>query len=89
MPAFLHDHSLQRTQLDIDGEKVPYLDEGVWAGIATLNGFPATTVPIAHEGNLPFGGQIIGGFLDDNTTIAFAGMIGREFGGFTPPPGYA
>ena len=46
-PAFPHDHSLQRTRkLDIDGEKVSYLDEGVWAGIATLNGFPATTVPI-------------------------------------------
>ena len=89
-PAFPHDHSLQRTrQLDIDGEKVPYLDEGVWAGIATLNGIPATTMPIAHEGNLPIGVQIIGGFLDDNTTIAFAGMIEREFGGFTPPPGYA
>jgi amidase len=29
--------------------------------------------------------QIIGGFLQDRTTIAFAGMIEREFGGFTPP----
>ena len=25
--------------------------------------------------------------LDDRTTIAFAGMVEREFGGFTPPPG--
>jgi hypothetical protein len=25
----------------------------------------------------------------DKTTIPFAGMIEREFGGFTPPPGYA
>jgi hypothetical protein len=24
--------------------------------------------------------------LDDNTTIAFAGLVEREFGGFTPPP---
>ena len=89
-PAFPHDHSPQRTrQLDIDGEEMPYLDQGVWVAIATLNGFPATTMPIAHQGNLPIGVQIIGGFLDDNTTIAFAGMIEREFGGFTPPPGYA
>jgi amidase len=29
--------------------------------------------------------QIIGGYLDDRTTIALAGMIEREFGGFTPP----
>jgi amidase len=88
-PAFPHDHSPQRTrQLDIDGKMVPYLDQGVWAGIATLNGFPATTMPITHGTDLPIGVQIIGGFLDDNTTIAFAGMIEREFGGFTPPPGY-
>jgi amidase len=86
-PAFPHDHSPQQTrQLDIDGKKVPYADQGAWAGIATLNGLPATTMPIAHEGDLPIGVQIIGGFLDDNTTIAFAGMIEREFGGFTAPP---
>ena len=32
------------------------------------------------------GVQIIGGYLEDRTTIAFAGLIEREFGGFTPPP---
>jgi amidase len=89
-PAFPHDHSPQESrQIDIDGKKIPYGDQGAWAGIATLNGLPATTMPITHEGDLPIGVQIIGGFLDDNTTIAFAGMIEREFGGFTPPPGYA
>ena len=35
---------------------------------------------------LPIGVQIIGGYLEDRTTIAFAGLIEREFGGFTPPP---
>jgi amidase len=30
--------------------------------------------------------QIIGRYLEDRTTIAFAGLIEREFGGFTPPP---
>ena len=29
---------------------------------------------------------VIFGFLDDRTTIAFAGLVEREFGGFTPPP---
>jgi amidase len=89
-PAFPHDHSPQRTRhLDIDGRRVGYVDQGAWAGVASLNGLPATTMPIAHESNLPIGVQIIGGFLDDNTTIAFAGLIEREFGGFKPPPGYA
>jgi amidase len=85
--AFAHDHSPQfARKLDIDGAKVPYNDQSAWAGVATLNGLPATTMPIGHDdGGLPIGMQIIGGYLDDRTTIAFAGMIEREFGGFTPP----
>jgi len=88
--AFPHDHSpLFARILDVDGAKVPYFVQSVWAGIATLNGLPATTMPIARTDNgLPIGMQIIGGFLDDRTTIAFAGLIEREFGGFTPPPGF-
>jgi amidase len=86
--AFPHDHSPMRArELDIDGKKVPYGNLLAWAGIATSNGLPATTMPIAHtDGGLPIGVQIIGGYLDDNTTIAFAGLVEREFGGFTPPP---
>jgi amidase len=30
--------------------------------------------------------QIIGGYLEDRTTIAFAGLIEREFDGFVAPP---
>ncbi len=87
--AFPHDHSSPSgtRQLDVDGKKVPYDDQIAWAGIATSNGLPATTMPIGHSDNgLPTGVQIIGGFLDDRTTIAFAGLVEREFGGFTPPP---
>jgi len=86
--AFPHDHSPQfARQLDIDGTKVPYYDQSIWAGIATLNGLPATTAPIGcAEGSLPIGVQIIGRYLEDRTTIAFASLIEREFGGFTPPP---
>ena len=86
--AFPHDHSpLFGRQLDIDGVKVPYGDQSIWAGIAVLVGLPATTMPIGKspEG-LPIGVQIIGGYLEDRTTIAFAELIEREFGGFTPPP---
>ena len=87
--AFPHDHSspMRARELDIDGKKVPYGNLIAWAGIATSNGLPATTMPIGHtDGGLPIGMQIIGGYLDDNTTIAFAGLVEREFGGFTPPP---
>ena len=87
--AFPHDHSPGfARKLEVDGAKIPYFDQSVWAGLATLNGLPATTMPIGHDdGGLPVGVQIIGGFLDDRTTIAFAGLLEREFGGFTPPPG--
>ena len=55
--------------------------------LATLNGFAATTVPIGHSAEgLPIGMQIVGGYLDDRTTLAFAGLVEREFGGFTAPP---
>jgi len=39
----------------------------------------------SREG-LPIGVQIVGPFLEDRTTIAFAGLMEREFGGFSPPP---
>jgi len=86
--AFPHDHSPQfARKLDIDGAQVPYNDQSVWAGIAILNGLPATTIPIGRsESGLPIGAQIIGNYLEDRTTIAFAGLVEREFGGFTPPP---
>ena len=89
--AFPHDHSPQfARKLDIDGTEVPYNDQSVWAGIATLNGLPATTMPIGRTGErLPTGVQIIGSYLDDRTTIKFAELIEREFGGFTPPPNFA
>ena len=41
-----------------------------------------------HPGQrLPIGMQIIGPYLEDRTTIAFAEYIEREIGGFVPPPG--
>ena len=88
-PAFPHDHSMPKhwRQVDIDGKKVPYDDQLIWASIATLTGLPATAAPIGKsEGGLLIGVQIVGGFHEDRTTIKFAELIEREFGGFTPPP---
>lgn len=48
---------------------------------------PATVAPIGQtQGGLPIAVQVIGGHLEDRTTIAFAGLLEREFGGFKPPP---
>jgi hypothetical protein len=67
----------------VAGEKqVPYVNQIVWAAVATSTGLPATVAPIGHsESGLPIGVQIIGGYLQDHTTIAFAGLIEHAFGG--------
>ncbi len=90
VPAFPHDHSepFDARHLDIDGKPYPYIDATyIWADPAATCGLPSTAAPIdrSPEG-LPIGVQIIGPYLEDRTTIAFAGVLEREFGGFVPPP---
>jgi amidase len=90
--AFLHDQkpdSEDRT-IEIDGHSFPYLSLIVWATAATPPGLPATVMPIGRSKlGLPIGVQIIGPYLEDRTTLAFAKLAEREFGGFAPPPGFA
>jgi amidase len=89
-PAFPHDHSspIEDRQIRIDGKSYSYLDAHiVWGELATTPGLPATVAPIDRsESGLPIGVQIIGPYLEDRTTIAFAELLEREFGGFMPPP---
>ncbi|MDZ4372935.1 MAG: amidase family protein [Phenylobacterium sp.] len=75
--------------LRIDGRDTAYFDQLAWPGLALLPNLPATVVPIglSPEG-LPVGVQVMGPYLEDRTTIAFAGHLEREFGGYRPPPGY-
>jgi amidase len=91
--AIRRDHSepQEARQIEIDGKGYPYLDSFlVWAEPATASGLPATVVPIERsQTGLPIGAQIVGPYLEDRTTIAFAELLEREFGGFVPPPGYA
>jgi amidase len=87
-PAFPHDHGpVQSRRIDIDGTAHDYLDQLVHAGVATLPGLPATALPVgSSEDGLPIGVQAIGPMWGDRTTIRFAELVEREFGGFTPPP---
>jgi amidase len=91
-PAFPHDHTpkWEDRVFEVDGRRMPYGNQAAWAGIATMNGFPSTTVPLTRSAEgLPIGVQIVGGYLQDRTTIAFAGLLEREFGGFVRPPAFA
>ena len=85
--AFAHDtRPFAQRRIDVDGQSVDYGALSVWAAIASLAGLPATMAPIGRDADgLPIGVQIIGGFLEDRTTIAFAGLLERAFGGFVPP----
>jgi amidase len=91
VPAFPHDHTPpQARRIVIDGSAFPFLVRVVWSGMATLPGLPATAVPIARtETGLPIGVQVIGPYLEDRTTLAFARLVDREFGGFVRPPRFA
>jgi amidase len=90
--AFAHDQKPDQEDrtIDIDGQSFPYLSLIVWATAATPPGLPATVMPIGRSKSaLPIGVQIIGPFLEDRTTLAFARLAEREFSGFAPPPGFA
>ena len=87
-PAFPHDHTPEQStrRIRIDDKDYAYLDQVLWAGVATLPGLPATAVPIERtDTGLPVGVQIVGPNLEDRTTLAFARLVEREFGGFVPP----
>ncbi len=89
--AFPHDHSEPQSRRSIATAGGPrsYMDGLNWISPATLTGCPATVAPVGRtEAGLPVGIQIMGPYWEDATTITFADLLGREIGGFVPPPGY-
>jgi amidase len=87
-PAFAHDHLPDHgaRRVLVDDAEMQYEDQDPWLTIASLSGSPSTVAPIARsKAGLPIGLQIIGPYLGDKTTIAFADLVEREFGGFTAP----
>ncbi|MGI9170584.1 MAG: amidase family protein, partial [Caulobacteraceae bacterium] len=81
--AFQHDEKDFNSRIHvIDGIDTPYGAQVAWPGMATLAGLPATAVPRGKtKAGLPIGLQVIGPHLEDRTTIAFAGLVEREFAG--------
>jgi amidase len=88
--AFEHDHgpAMSRT-LQVNGASRSYWEHVFWPGLATLAYLPATVFPTGvSDGGLPIGLQAIGAESADYTTIEFARLVAREFGGFSPPAGF-
>jgi len=95
LPAFEHQHGLPKdarlfpAAFD-DGERhLRFLDLFYWAGLPVLPGLPATSFPIGlDESGLPISAQAVGPYLEDRSTIAFAGLLEEIYGGYIVPPGY-
>jgi amidase len=91
VPAFPHDHSeMSGRMLPTPEGPLPYLPGLLgYMSVAILTGCPATVAPAGKTASgLPVGIQILGPYLEDATPIRLAGLLARENGGFTPPPGY-
>lgn len=92
VPAFKHDtdRSPPERRLKINGKKRPYFDVLHWVSLATFAHLPATVAPVKRtDDGLPVGVQIIGGFLDDHTTLTVARFLEDMTGGFVAPPDFA
>lgn len=89
MAAFEHDQSepaLERA-VTINGRRRPHMSCLHWLGSFGVAYLPATVVPIGRtQDNLPVGLQIVGPYLQDRTTLAFAAELARRLEGFVPPP---
>jgi len=88
--AFPHDHGpMDGRVVSVNGKPYPYFEQSFWAGLASAACLPSTCVPCGLSASgLPVGVQVMGPYLDDKTTLAFARIIERVTGGFRPPPGF-
>ncbi|MFN8637732.1 MAG: amidase [Chloroflexota bacterium] len=74
---------------DVDGRQVHFVQQLAYAGLSVLSGLPATAFPLGLSvDGMPVGVQVVGPYLEDRTTIRFAGLVAEELGGFQCPPGY-
>jgi amidase len=87
-PAFPIDESepQESRRMAIDGKILAYATQGFWQGLATVSYLPATIAPIAmNQGGLPLSIQVVGPYMQDMTTIAFAKEIEINYFPFRPP----
>jgi amidase len=81
---------LERT-LTLDGVSRPYIEQIFWPGLITMALLPSTVIPVGRTAaGLPVGIQVVSGYLEDRTTLDFAGQLAEQLGTacFEPPPGF-
>ena len=87
--AIAHDQTgdvFSRT-ITVNGTARPYVEQGVWTGLAGVAYLPAAVAPVGRTpGGLPVGVQVTAPYLEDRTAIDVARHIERHLGGFVAPP---
>jgi len=91
--AFPHDHAHEgkrwKRRITVGNKRVSPTDQLFWAGYSGVVLLPSTVGPAGiTPSRLPVGYQAIAAQGRDKTSIAFAKLVEKAFGGFTPPPGY-
>lgn len=89
--AFPHDTrpNMAARHITVSGAKADYFDLMHWASLATFAHLPSTVAPVRRSADgLPVGVQIIGGYLEDRTTLGVAAMLEDLLGGFVAPPDF-
>ena len=91
--AFAHDHAHEgkrwKRRITINNKRVSPTDQLFWAGYSGLVYLPSTVGPAGiTPSGLPTGYQAVAAQGRDKTSIAFARLIEKAFGGFEPPEGY-
>jgi amidase len=91
--AFPHDHTHEgrrwRRRITVNNKRIAPTDQLFWAGYSGLVYLPSTVGPAGvTPSRLPVGYQAIAAQGHDKTSLAFARLVEKAFGGFTPPPGY-
>jgi amidase len=89
--AIAHDHSqpVNERRIKVNGIERAYFDQLDWVGVIGVAYLPSTVAPVGWTAaGLPVGMQIVGPYLDDKTTIAFAKALAGVLGGAGRPPGF-
>ncbi len=89
--AWPHDQKGERHErfIPVNGKMVSTIDQRFWAGYSGNFYLPSTVAPIGLTAQgLPCGVQIITRAYGDYTSLRFAELLEREYGGFVPPPGH-
>ncbi len=90
LPALEHDHGPTADRIvSVNGETRNYWEMIRWMAPAGACYLPATVVPVGTTpGGLPVGIQIVGPYLHDRTTLAFARCLASILEPIPRPPGF-